>query len=164
MEDKLRAYLTGEEKVTEEDAFVLVREHFGNPEEVQAMLEDVHVEATRVSMMRRIGAITVVFLGIFCMTVLVSFPLYSLLNALHFLTYYHYDSVFLRFAKLIPTIIAYSCAIVMLVVWREREHDSQPPWYIRSNPWYFVPALLILYFLFIRLMRTWIHGGHRYGA
>lgn len=149
MEDKLRTYLSGAEKITEEDAFVLVREHFGDPEKVKKMLVDVHAEAVRASMLRRIGAITVVFLGMACMTILVSFTLYSLLNALHFMTYFSYDSVFVRFAKLIPTIIVYTCAIVMLVVWREREHDARPPWYIRSNPWYFVPASLVLFFLIV---------------
>ena len=147
MEDKLRAYLSGSEKLTEEDAFVLVREHFGDPEEVKAMLENVHAEAVQVGMMRRIGAISVVFMGIFCMTVMVSFALYALLNALHFRTYYSHDSVFVRFAKLIPYIAAYTCAIVMLIVWRKREQDSRSPWYIRLNPWYFVPLSLILYLL-----------------
>jgi len=86
MEDKLLAYLSGEQKLTEEDAFVLVREHFGEPEEVKAMLENVHVEAVRAGMLRRIGVITVVFMGIWCMYFLVAFMLYSLLYALHFST------------------------------------------------------------------------------
>jgi hypothetical protein len=42
MEDKLLAYLSGAEKLTEEDAFVLVREHFGNADNLKKLLKKVH--------------------------------------------------------------------------------------------------------------------------
>jgi hypothetical protein len=57
MEDKLLAYLSGEEKITEEDAFVLVREHFGDPEEVKAMLEEVHYTEMKMALFRKVGLI-----------------------------------------------------------------------------------------------------------
>ena len=42
LEDKLFAYLRGEERLTEADAMILVREHFGRPEVLRAMLGEVH--------------------------------------------------------------------------------------------------------------------------
>ena len=42
MESKLRSYLSGSEKLTEEDAFVLVREHFGDAENLRKLLRKVH--------------------------------------------------------------------------------------------------------------------------
>ena len=42
LEDKLLAYLSGEEKLTEEDALVLVREHFGNADNLKRLLRKVH--------------------------------------------------------------------------------------------------------------------------
>src|SRR3954451_19368295 len=44
LEDKLLAYLAGEEPLTEADAVILVREHFGRPEALRQILADVHSE------------------------------------------------------------------------------------------------------------------------
>jgi hypothetical protein len=59
MEDKLHAYLKGEEPLTEEDAFVLVREHFGDPAVLKGLLQDVHAQAVHVTLARRIAAAVV---------------------------------------------------------------------------------------------------------
>ena len=42
LEEKLLAYLSGKEKITEEDAFILVREHFGDPVKLKGLLRKVH--------------------------------------------------------------------------------------------------------------------------
>ncbi len=42
LEEKTLAYLSGREKVTEEDAFILVREHFGDPANLKGLLKKVH--------------------------------------------------------------------------------------------------------------------------
>ena len=42
LEDKLLAYLSGAEKLTEADALILVREHFGNAENLKGLLRKVH--------------------------------------------------------------------------------------------------------------------------
>lgn len=60
MEDKLRAYLNGSEQVTEEDAFILVREHFGDPAVVKALLQHTHVQESNLSLGRRLVAISAV--------------------------------------------------------------------------------------------------------
>ncbi len=63
MEDKLLGYLSGEEKVTEEDAMILVREHLGNPAVIQGLFEEAHGMETRAGLFRRIGAVTVASLA-----------------------------------------------------------------------------------------------------
>lgn len=42
IEDKLLGYLSGEEKLTEGDAFVLVCEHFGDSDSIRELLNEVH--------------------------------------------------------------------------------------------------------------------------
>ena len=49
MEDKLLGYLEGEEALAEEDAFILVREHFGDPSALKGLLQGVHAVEARVS-------------------------------------------------------------------------------------------------------------------
>lgn len=48
LEEKLLAYLSGKEKITEEDAFILVREHFGDPVILKGLLKDVHTARGRI--------------------------------------------------------------------------------------------------------------------
>ena len=80
MEDKLNAYLHGAEPVTEEDAFILVREHFGDPAVVKALMQHTHVTESGLSLARRLAAIAAVSMGctaglkavnIFCTSLLV---------------------------------------------------------------------------------------------
>ena len=63
MEDKLLAYVSGEEQVTEDDAFMLVREHFGDPAVLKGLLQDVHAYEAHVSLARRLAAAAAATLG-----------------------------------------------------------------------------------------------------
>jgi len=56
MEDKLLAYLDGDQPVTADDAFILVREHFGDPTVVKGMLREVHAQEAGVGFARRVTA------------------------------------------------------------------------------------------------------------
>jgi hypothetical protein len=42
LEDKLLGYLRGEEKITEDDALILVKEHFGEFASLKGLLREVH--------------------------------------------------------------------------------------------------------------------------
>ena len=68
MQDKLIAYLDGEEALAEADAFILVREHFGNPSAVKGLLQDVHAYEADVTrnetMMLKTVAAILVFIGL----------------------------------------------------------------------------------------------------
>src|SRR3954469_16078148 len=46
LQDKALAYLSGQEKITEADALLLVEKHFGDPAIIQSMLRDVHASAS----------------------------------------------------------------------------------------------------------------------
>jgi hypothetical protein len=48
LEEKLLAYLSGEEKISEEDALILVREHFGDTAQLTELLREVHSAKGRV--------------------------------------------------------------------------------------------------------------------
>jgi hypothetical protein len=65
VEDKMLGYLSGEEAVSEADAFILAREHFGDRARLKAMLSDVHHIEADVSLWRRVaaGLIVVLFVG-----------------------------------------------------------------------------------------------------
>jgi hypothetical protein len=56
-EDKMIAYLTCSEKLQEQDAFLLVREHFGDPAALKSMFQTVHVKEAGVTLGRRICAV-----------------------------------------------------------------------------------------------------------
>ena len=45
IEDKLLAYKSGEERISDEDAFILVREHLGDAKVLASMFAEVHEEA-----------------------------------------------------------------------------------------------------------------------
>lgn len=64
VEDRFNGYLHGKDHITEEDAFLLVREHFGNPAVVKELLQHAHVQEATVSLGRRLAAIAVV--GVAC--------------------------------------------------------------------------------------------------
>jgi hypothetical protein len=48
LEEKLLAYLSGREIITEDDSFILVREHFGDPSNLKGLLKAVHTARGRV--------------------------------------------------------------------------------------------------------------------
>ncbi|MBL7648104.1 MAG: hypothetical protein JNK74_18120 [Candidatus Hydrogenedentes bacterium] len=60
IEDKLLAYKSGEELVSDEDAFILVREHFGDAKVIRGLLRGVHAGAFQASLMRKVLALTLV--------------------------------------------------------------------------------------------------------
>lgn len=59
IEDRLTVYLSGDEQLSEDDAFILVEKHFGNPATVKALYQNVEVIAAHASFIRRVGAILV---------------------------------------------------------------------------------------------------------
>ena len=57
MEDKLLAYVNREEPLTDEDALILVREHFGDPAVIKDLFGRVHVWESHVTVARRLAAL-----------------------------------------------------------------------------------------------------------
>ncbi len=60
IEDQLFAYLNGDQNLSEDEAFVLVREQFGDPAKLKSLLQDVHSVEVHVSLARRLAAIVAV--------------------------------------------------------------------------------------------------------
>ncbi len=54
IEDKLLAYKNGEEPVSEEDALILAREHFGDTATLKGMFHDVHHDMANEGLLRRL--------------------------------------------------------------------------------------------------------------
>ena len=75
VEDKLLGYLNGEVPVTQDDALILVREHFGDPGTIKSLMHDVHIEEVTLSQARRRAAALI-------MTMLFALGLGVLMNAM----------------------------------------------------------------------------------
>ncbi len=56
MEDRLLAHMNGEIPLTEQDAFILVREHFGDPAMIKEQIQEVHAEEAASYLGRRLLA------------------------------------------------------------------------------------------------------------
>lgn len=64
IEDKLLAYINGEETVSEEDALILAREHFGDASAIRGLLQEVHGEVAPAYLGRRLLALVITSFGI----------------------------------------------------------------------------------------------------
>ena len=64
LEDKLLAYLDGQEQLSEGDALLLVKTHFGDTAHLKVLLQEVHHVKGEVSLRRRLAAVILVFLGL----------------------------------------------------------------------------------------------------
>src|SRR5437763_11452247 len=58
LQDQLQGYLSGQQKLSEADALLLVERHFGDTASVAAGLQDVHAPMQR--WLRRLAAVTIV--------------------------------------------------------------------------------------------------------
>lgn len=61
MEDEWLAYVSGEQPLTDEDAFVLVREHFGDPAAIKGLLRATHGGSAQAHIVRHGAAALVAF-------------------------------------------------------------------------------------------------------
>ena len=70
IEEKVLGYLSGEEMLSEADAYLLAKEHFGDRAKVRTQLEEVHPAGVKFKLYRRlsIAMILTIALG-FCMGV-----------------------------------------------------------------------------------------------
>ncbi len=125
MEDKLLAYLSGEELLSEQDAFILVREHFGDPATIKALLQDAHPGAVRDSLARRFGAILVTAMAIGAL-VFSLFPGNWLWHAL------------LNYCAP-PLLLG-----LLLLRWQRMIAAGKKPWFLKVSPRMFAYLLFLL--------------------
>ena len=132
MEDKLLAYLSGEEALAEEDAFILVREHFGDPAALKSLLQDVHVVGTHVSFARRLAAITAVYL-VYMSAISLVLALVSSLTAWLQYTGGEPRSTRLFYSAVVSTTLLVATLIYwrVLLDWERRIRAGGKPWFQR---------------------------------
>jgi len=152
MEDKLLAYLSGDEPVSEQDAFILVREHFGDPATIKTLMQDAHPGEVRASLVRRIAAVTIAATGTQAVLYWVTLPLDRLFWG---------NSVIGGSAWLVNTYSVVSRAVALVVLglillrWQRMISAGRKPWFLKERPRGFV-------FLFILLVAVWTFTGVSY--
>jgi len=119
IEDKMLGYLNGEEKLTEKDALVLVREHFGKPEHIRSLLEEVHGAQAKGSLARRIGAVVIATMGVELLHPLLGDVIRNIREVMLF-------SDVLRIA--IPLFL-----ILIMLRWQEKADSGKTLWFQRLN-------------------------------
>jgi len=139
MEDKLTGYLDGSEEVTEEDALLLVREHFGDPAVIRSLFQEVEGVGANVSFWRKLAAIatlTVVTLewGKFLLEVMFSGITYWLHKGDIVIS----PVVFGVIYKDVPSLVVLMAFFYYLTTWKRKLSSGQQTWFERIKAPYLV--------------------------
>jgi hypothetical protein len=132
LEDKLQAYMSGEERLTEEDAFILVREHFGSPAAIKVLFQDVHVRRYHVGFARRIMAVLAATSGVMILQSGVFF-LMTVALIVWANTYGVSDNARVFLAVVMASIQVASVVLIGYVLyhWQQCIDQGIRPWFIR---------------------------------
>lgn len=129
MESKLLAYLSSAEKLTENDAFVLVREHFGDPEVIGGMLMKVHRTEAMASLVRKIAAVLVLTLAAglagYCL---------ELIFRIGCLAAFGSAGMFIPWKENAGLYCGAALFAVVLVYWRKRMNNGDKLWFQTAGP------------------------------
>jgi hypothetical protein len=150
LEDKLLGYLSGEERLTEADAMILVREHFGRPEALRPILAYAHAEteAAGPPVWRRIAGAAVVLSAAWVATG-------ALRNAAVFAFFRAASArgvspdwlwMVLWYTPVVMSILVAAVLYAGYRKWASRE-GSEAAWFARWKPASFAAALLALFLL-----------------
>ncbi len=153
MEDKLLGYLSGEEKVTEEDAFILVREHFGDPAVIRALLREAHAVDVRVGLWKKFvmfywaGAISATLYYVLQVAIIGIFVMITAATPVS-------DSARMRVKLLLAGtgIVWFLILWYILLIWGRKLQHGTPPWFIRRKFSLFrevIPFWILAVFVFI---------------
>jgi len=134
MEDQLLAYLSDQESLTENEAFALVREHFGDPARLKALLQDVHIIATHVSLARRLAAIVAVHLVYTCFTAITFMIAWSLMiRSVITGSEQRLETFVYPVTAAMVLIVATSAFWAVLAYWDRRIQSGARPWFQRER-------------------------------
>ena len=142
MEDKLAGYLDGSEKVNEDDALILVREHFGDPHNIRNLYQEVEDVESNGRLLRKVGALLVLTLVIGLARSFIGLP-----NVRFAFPYY--GLVFLP--------IAFGAPIILILFprkWKKDIRNGKAPWFQTITPSTF--KLLILALIIARFILSFI--------
>lgn len=133
-EDKMLAYLSCTEKLQEQDAFLLVREHFGDAAALKSMFRTVHVREAGVTLGRRIAAAAAATLALTIAMRLV----YVVLDPIALMTQLNAHTMWIGVAgftfvhgatmALVPVLI-----FLLLRRWDRASGVGAAPWYARRS-------------------------------
>jgi hypothetical protein len=156
--DKMEAYLNGEEVLSEDDAFVLVREHFGDPDVIRSMYVSAESVAALGRMLRRIGAATVATLLFFILGGYVFELLFSSLAKLTPNSLVP-DTFIFAIPKTLSQIIGILLFGTVLSHWRGKIMRGEQPWFLSIKPHWFI-GLIFSSILFMLLIVKSTHQLH----
>ena len=147
MEDKLLGYLSGAEKVTEEDAFILVREHFGDPEVIRGLLQKTHAVEVRVGMWKMIWSflLAIWFISLF-QYILQGIFLFVFINITPSIHKSDSVRVFMKLLLAGTEIASILFLWYILLQWRREIERGYQTWITRQKRFYF----------FIEVIPFWI--------
>lgn len=124
MMEKFQDYKSGAEPVSDDDAFVLVREHFGKPEIIRTCFQEHRERVTPTLFFRWFSAAAITC----SMFIIVQ-------------------------AMLQTTLRIYTVQAIMAVLigvplwyWKVQEHKGRKVWYLSPQPWLLLSSILILVF------------------
>jgi len=123
IEDKVLGYLSGEEVLSEADAFLLAREHFGDGVVVRGELEDVHSVVMKTSFYRRFVLAVNVHLGAYFL-----FGVFQSLFVL-LLAWTGLGSVVFGVLLFVSTPLFFAFEIKVLRSWKLKEAAGESIWY-----------------------------------
>ena len=146
MEDKLLAYLNGEEPLSEEDALILVRDHFGDPSSLKGLLRNVHAREAGVTLARRLAAAFAAYAAVAVAAGFVHLVIAcSLIGWAAWVGSSHdlnRARALLDWSVAVPAVVA-----VWAVLWRwQRRLDSgQPVWFLTWRPRRIIGLLVAMF-------------------
>lgn len=140
--DKMEAYLDGSEVITEDDAFVLVREHFGNPEVIRSMYEVAEPVAAYGGFLRRLGAILVATSLCFWFTSYVLEVIFTLFVKMTPVSV-NPDPLIFGIPQSFSVIIGVLLYIVALTHWKKKMRLGQQPWFMKIKPYWFIGIIVL---------------------
>ena len=145
METKLLGFMSGVEKLSEENALLLVQEHFGSPENLKSLLQEVHAVETHLSLARRIGAVLAVSLGVGFVTSLLSL-IFVVISVNLSTEYAHSRSTGSSIIMMATTLFGILLLWGILLYWKKRMAQGEVLWFHRMR-WFLFPGFMILLFL-----------------
>ncbi|MCX5769326.1 MAG: hypothetical protein NTZ09_03510 [Candidatus Hydrogenedentes bacterium] len=152
MEDKFLAYLSGDEPLSDQDAFILVREHFGNPATVKSLMQEAHPGAVRASLARRIAAVAVAATALQVVFYWVTLPLDMLFWQN---TALGGNGWLVNAYSVLGTALRLVVLGLILLRWQRMISAGRKPWFLKERP-------RGLIYLFILLVAVWMFTGISY--
>ena len=145
MEDKFLAYLSGDEPVSEQDAFILVREHFGDPATIKTLMQDAHPGPVRASLARRIGAALIALSAVEFFLHWAFLPVAWLIYERQMLNNSWAVNTFSVLFFIAPVPLFWA----LLLRWQRMMSVGKKPWFLKVRPSVFMYVSILLVALWI---------------